>query len=90
MGTMLSHTSKNPQSGKWYGKPLHDVPADYLLWCVDNSPTLPTQLFWYVNENIEMLKLEIKTGKNKRIPELLEKSKEDKEAFMRRYDRERY
>ncbi len=45
--------------GKYKGRPMEDVPADYLVWLVDNLRASPA-VAEYVKENREVLNKEIK------------------------------
>ena len=45
--------------GKYKGRPMEDVPADYLIWLVDNQRASP-EVIEYVRENQDVLDKEIK------------------------------
>ena len=53
-------TDESPMPyGKYKGRPMEDVPADYLIWLVDNQRASP-EVMGYVEENREVLNKEIK------------------------------
>lgn len=59
----LNDTSPMPY-GKYKGRPMEDVPADYLVWLVDNLRASP-EVEKYVKENLDVLQKEIQDGKRK-------------------------
>ena len=57
---MKKLTDESPMPyGKYKGRPMEDVPADYLIWLVDNQRASP-EVMSYVEENREVLNKEIK------------------------------
>lgn len=48
--------------GKYKGEKMEDVPASYLLWLYDNNKC-NTQVKEYIEDCIDVLKLEVKDGK---------------------------
>lgn len=50
--------------GKYKGLPMEEVPADYLIWLVDNSRASP-EIIEYVKENREVLDKEIKESRER-------------------------
>ena len=57
---MKKLTDESPMPyGKYKGRPMEDVPADYLIWLVDNQRASP-EVMGYVEENREVLNKEIK------------------------------
>lgn len=50
--------------GKHKGRPMEDIPADYLLWLVDNSRASP-KVEEYVKENLDVLQKEIREQKRR-------------------------
>ena len=53
-------TDESPMPyGKYKGRPMEDVPADYLIWLVDKRRASP-EVMSYVEENREVLNKEIK------------------------------
>ena len=57
---MKKLTDESPMPyGKYKGRPMEDVPADYLIWLVDNQRASP-EVGAYVEENMDVLQKEIK------------------------------
>lgn len=44
--------------GKHKGKPLTDVPSDYLLWVYENKDDLYGNLKTYIEDNLDVIKQE--------------------------------
>lgn len=45
--------------GKYKGKQMQDVPADYLIWLHENNKCTP-QVKKYIEDNLDVLETEIK------------------------------
>lgn len=42
--------------GKYKGKPLKEVPEDYLLWLFTESDMVEkVRLFWYINQDLPLI-----------------------------------
>ncbi len=50
--------------GKYKGFPMEEVPADYLIWLMDNLRASP-EIIEYVKENREVLDKEIKESRER-------------------------
>jgi len=44
--------------GKYQGKPMEDVPADYLMWLYDNEKC-SEQVKAYIEDNMDVIKKQI-------------------------------
>jgi len=44
--------------GKYQGKPMEDVPADYLMWLYDNDK-YSEQVKVYIEDNMDVIKKQI-------------------------------
>lgn len=45
--------------GKYKNKPIANVPAEYLLWCLQNITNLAPGITNYINSNMQVLQQEI-------------------------------
>ena len=45
--------------GKWKGRQMADIPADYLLWLYENNKAAG-EVLQYIRENIEVLRHQVK------------------------------
>lgn len=61
---MLSDTDLMP-FGKHRGEKMENVPTDYLLWLYD-SGKVNSQVKEYIEDNIDVLKQEVKQKNNKK------------------------
>lgn len=51
--------------GKYRGKRMEEVPADYLLWLYDNNKINgKSEVLLYISENLAALREEVKKQKN--------------------------
>jgi uncharacterized protein (DUF3820 family) len=48
--------------GMHQGKPMEDVPADYLIWLFDNGK-VRGDVKHYIEENLDVLKMQIQNQK---------------------------
>ena len=62
MGSKLTDADPMPY-GKYKGRPMEDVPADYLMWLIDNNRASP-EVKDYIKDNIDVLMKEINESKN--------------------------
>lgn len=64
MPKKITYTDETPfPFGKYAGKPMQEVPADYLIWCYDNNK-LSKPLRKYVEENMDVLETELSENEN--------------------------
>jgi len=61
---MLTDNSIMP-FGKYKGQVLANIPASYLIWIFENNKCTP-DVAKYINENLDVLKEEIKRDEAKR------------------------
>lgn len=54
-----------PFGKKHKGKPMGNVPAEYLIWCYDNIKDLDVGIKNYINANMQGLRQEIAKHKRK-------------------------
>lgn len=54
-----------PFGNKHKGKPMQDVPAEYLLWCFENMQNLEQGIKDYINANMQGLRQEVANRKRK-------------------------
>lgn len=45
--------------GKWKGRQMADVPADYLLWLYENNKA-SGEVLQYIKDNLEVIKHQVK------------------------------
>lgn len=56
-------TDESPMPfGKWQGRKMANVPADYLIWLYENNKC-NNDVREYIEDNLEVLRFEIKNGK---------------------------